>query len=56
MWATALAISALTTTKDFKDQKDLWELIVNKAQKWLAQRVPDSNVLQAIMKVSESCF
>jgi hypothetical protein len=56
VWATCLAITALTTSKDFKNQQDLWELVVKKAQKWLAQVVPDVNILQGIMEASKGFF
>jgi hypothetical protein len=56
VWATCLAITALATLQDFKDQKDLWELIANKAQKWLAQQVPDASILQGIIKTAEFCL
>ncbi len=56
VWATCLAITALTTAIDFKDQIDLWELVVKKAQKWLAQQVPDANILQGIINAAELCL
>ncbi|OXA54361.1 von Willebrand factor A domain-containing protein 5A [Folsomia candida] len=45
--ATALAISYLTT--HLKEQEDSWSIVVKKAEKWLVQTCPDTNMLHVIM-------
>ncbi|XP_021948454.1 von Willebrand factor A domain-containing protein 5A [Folsomia candida] len=47
VWATTLAISCLIMT-DLKDEKDSWDLVVKKAEKWISQTCRDTTALQVI--------
>jgi hypothetical protein len=50
VWATALAVAFLR--KEFPDKKDEWEMIVEKALKWLKSRdVEGKDVVQDAMDI-----
>lgn len=51
LWATVLAVTCLTDT-DLKVEKDSWELVVNKAQKWMTQYCRDADLLQSMIFTS----
>ncbi|OXA37891.1 hypothetical protein Fcan01_27371, partial [Folsomia candida] len=54
LFTTALAISYLTT--DLKEQKDSWNLVAKKAEKWMAQTCTDTKILQLIMASAEESY
>ena len=43
IWITALAVALLT--EKFRDGKDVWELVVDKAKNYLKKHVKDVNAL-----------
>lgn len=55
LWATALAVAALTTTELGKE-RDLWELAVHKAEKWMVKNCPDNEVRQSVRWAARDIF
>jgi hypothetical protein len=42
--------------KEFPDRKELWDLVVQKAERWIASRVPDEEKRKELWELVENLW
>jgi len=54
VFATALAVAYFMNKLDA--EKDVWELVVSKARKWLSKNLSDAEKIDSVIGIASSSF